>query len=434
MPSKTSPKRAGKTSQFSEFPRQEYVARYEKAVRQMEEAGLDGLIVTQPLNIRYFAGGPLTQLFDDMYNFFCLILPRDQARGPAMVMSTGREGASATSWIKDRRFWTYGETGSVMEQGTAFSLIWDTLRDKGLTEGTIGVPLGPGTRLGLSYQEFTALREGLPEARFVDSAPITYGCRKAKSELEIERLRRACEITCRGFEAGFRALRPGLTERQLEQIVRGTYFQEGATMSGFLATLCGGERMMWPDALASDYVLREGDLVMLDGGAEVDGYRADMSRMALIGEPSDDTLRLYDAAARANDAVMDVIHAGVPVREICLAGVQSFHQSGVGHLMVFGGGQTGHGLGLSLHEPPDLRVDSDQLLEAGMVLAIEPAITDIRGWDQANAFYILEQNVVVREEGVELLTPMAKEMWIAEPRAATHCSGQNRRTDKRQPC
>ena len=173
--------------------------------------------------------------------------------------------------------------------------------------------------------------------------------------------------------------------------------------------------MMWPDALASDYVIRKGDLVMLDGGSEVDGYRADMSRMAAVGKPTDETLRLYDAAVKANDAVMDSIRGGVPIREICLAGIRSFEQSGVGHLMVHGAGHTGHGIGLRLHEPPDLRLDSEQVLEAGMVLAIEPAITDIKGWNQANAFYILEQNIVVREDGPELLTPMTKELWVSEP-------------------
>jgi len=407
-------RRVGETCRFSEFPKEEYLARYKKAVALMDKAGIDGLVVTQPLSIRYFAGGPLTQLFEDIFNFFFLILPRDEAKGPALVMSTGREGASATSWIEDRRFWTYGETGSVMEQGAAFSLVWQTIKDKGLEEGTIGFPLGPGTRLGLSYREFETLRTGLPKARFVDSSSIVYGCRRIKSELEIEKLRRAGAITSKGFEAAFRAVRPGMTERELEGIVRGTYFQNGATMSGFLATLCGGERMMWPDALASDYVIRDGDLVMLDGGAEVDGYRSDMSRMAVAGKPTDEMRRLYDAAVQANDAVMDAIRAGVPIGEICQAGVRSFQDSGVGHLMVFGGGQTGHGLGLSLHEPPDLRLDSDEVLEAGMVLAIEPAITDREGWNQANAFYILEQDIVVREDGPELLTPMTKELWVAE--------------------
>jgi Xaa-Pro aminopeptidase len=135
---------------------------------------------------------------------------------------------NTSSWIEDRWFWSYGETGSVTEQGAAFDLIWETVKDKGLAKGTIGVPLGPGTRLGLSYQEFETLREGLPKARFVESSPIVYGCRKIKSELEIEKLR-TCEITCKGFEAGFRSLRPGMTERELEGIVRGIYFREGAT-------------------------------------------------------------------------------------------------------------------------------------------------------------------------------------------------------------
>ena len=71
-----------------------------------------------------------------------------------MVMSSGREGASAASWIEDRRFWTYGETGSVMEQDVAIDLIWETIKDKGLAEGTIGVAaecVGPPSLLAIRF-------------------------------------------------------------------------------------------------------------------------------------------------------------------------------------------------------------------------------------------------------------------------------------------
>ena len=183
-------------------------------------------------------------------------------------------------------------------------------------------------------------------------------------------------------------------------------------MSGFLAVMAGGERMIWADALASDYVIRENDLVMLDGGCHVAGYCTDMSRMAAMGAPSDQVRRLYDVAVTANDAVTAAVRAGVRISEISLTGNKALEERGVGHLKVFGGGATGHGIGLNLKEPPDLRVDNDEVLEAGMVLAIEPAITDVPGWEVANAFLILEQDILVTEEGYELLTPMTKELWI----------------------
>jgi Xaa-Pro aminopeptidase len=400
------------TSKFSEFPREEFIARYHRALQLMGYAGLDGMVITSPTNIRFFAGGPLTDLFMDTYNIFFLILPGSDTQEPALVMSTGREGAASTSWITDRRFWTYGETGSLMEHGEAYKLVWETIKDKGMAGATIGMEFGSGTRPGMSFREFDSFSAGLPNTKIVDGASVIWSCRRIKSRLEIEKIREACRITSLGFETGFRSLQSGMTEQELERIIRGSYFQEGAGKSGFLAVMAGGERMIWADALASEKTIQENDLVMLDGGCTVAGYHADMSRMASVGTPSNEAMKLYKAAVAANDAVINTIKDGVRISEVCLAGEKILEEHGVGHLRVFGGGATGHGIGLNLKEPPDLRIDSEEFLKAGMTLAIEPAITDVPGWSVANAFFILEQDVLVTENGCELLTPMTKELWI----------------------
>lgn len=398
---------------FSEFSSEEYQTRYHKALELMAKAGLDGLVVNSPTNIRYFAGGPLTDLFIETFNIFFLIIPASESQEPALVMSTGREGTASTSWIKDRRFWTYAETGSLMEHGRAYELIWETIKDKSIDGSTLGMEFGSGCRLGMSINELEAFKASLPNTNIVDGTSVIWDCRRIKSNLEIEKIREACRITSLGFETGFRSLRRGMTERELEKIIRGSYFQEGASKSGFLAVMAGSERMIWADALASEYSIQMNDLVMLDGGCTVAGYYADMSRMASMGAPTDEVRRLYQAAVASNDAVINTIRAGERISEICLAGGKALEERGVSHLKVFGGGATGHGIGLNLKEPPDLRIDSDEILEAGMTLAIEPAITDIPGWSAATAFFILEQDILVTEDGHELLTPMTKDLWVA---------------------
>lgn len=398
---------------YSEFSEQEYQRRRKEASRMMEEKRIDGLLMTVEKNIRYFAGGPLTELFEDTFNYFFLVLPRDPAAEPALVMSMGREGTSKTSWISDRRFWGYGKTGSVMEQSEWISLLKETLGDKGLINGSLGMELSTGFQMGMPQAQYEELRAALPEAKIVDGSGVIWGCRIRKSAEELDCQRRACRITCASFRKALESLKPGMTEKEVASVIYETAFAAGATEKGFLAVYAG-ERIMWADAAASDNKLKKGDLLMFDGGCGVNGYCADVSRMASLGKPSDLHQRQHDAAVAAHHAACARMKASGSIADMCLAGNKAFADKSFGEHIVFGGGQTGHGLGLSLHEPPDLRVDSRDDLEEGMVLAIEPAITDKVGWNESDCFLILENNYVVTDKGCELLTEMPEELFIVD--------------------
>lgn len=398
---------------YSEFSHQEYQRRRTQASKIMQERRVNGLLITTTKNIRYFAGGPLTELFDDTFNYFFLILPQDLSTEPALVMSMGREGTSKTSWIKDRRFWGYGKSGSVMEQGEWIALLKDTLREKGLIDRNLGMELSAGFQMGLPQAQYEELRTALPEVKIVDGSEVIWRCRFKKSEEELKYIRKACQITCKAFQKALEVIKPGMKEKEIASIIYATAFTEGATEKGFLAVYAG-ERMMWSDALASDYELKKGDLLMLDGGCGVSGYLADVSRMASLGNPSELHQRQYDAAVAGHHAVLDQMKAGNSIARMCLAGNKEFTDRGFGENLVFGGGQTGHGLGLSLHEPPDLRLDSKENLEEGMVLAIEPAITDRVGWNESQCFLILENNYLVTDKGHELLTDMSEQLFIVD--------------------
>lgn len=398
---------------YSEFSKQEYQRRREEASRIMKEHEIDGLLITTAVNIRYFAGGPLTELFEDTFNYFFLILPQDLNVEPALVMSMGREGTSKTSWIKDRRFWGYGKTGSIMDQSEWFTLLKDTLSEKGLMKGNLGMELNMGFQMGLPQVQYEKLRAALPKVKIVDCSGVIWRCRVKKSREEIEYLRRACRITCKAFQKGLDAVKPGMTEKKIASIIYESAFAQGATEKGFLA-LYAGERIMWGDASASEYILKKGDLLMLDGGCGVNGYRADISRMASLGKLSNLHQKQYDAVVAAHHAIIGEIKAGNSIARMCLAGKKEFVKRGFGEHLIFGGGVTGHGLGLALHELPDLRVGNNENLEEGMVLAVEPAITDKVGWNNAKCFLILENNYVVTDKGYELLTDMPEELYIID--------------------
>ena len=116
---------------FSEFDLSEYVRRAGKARQSIAEAGLDAILLTSARLLRYFAGGPLTSLFEDTNNAFFFLLPADPQIDATLMTSSGREGACRTSWVPERRFWGYDDDASLMNQRQAMDLVADVIRQKG---------------------------------------------------------------------------------------------------------------------------------------------------------------------------------------------------------------------------------------------------------------------------------------------------------------
>ena len=398
---------------FSEFSLQEYETRATKAMKLMADQGIDAMLLTSEENIRYFAGGPLTELFQDKFNDFFLLLPADPAVEASLIMSHHRQGPCLPSWVPDQRFWGYDPSGSLMEMSTGVSFVADAIKEKGLGGAVLGMEIDNGLRLGMTHTTFQDLRGKLPEATIRSAAGVVWPARAVKSTEEITKIRRACDITCRAFEKGFEALRPGVSEREVARVIRTAMFDEGATGAGFLAVYAGEKRGIWADAIASDYKLQQGDLVMFDGGCCVDGYYADVSRQASLGEPTPERRRLYELAREGNADALALVRPGAKVKDIFAAGQKPFRDAGLGPNMVACGmGQLGHGFGLTLHELPDMRSDSDEELQPGMVFAVEPAVQDTDSWVTSTYFFIVEDNVVVTEQGCETLTPLPRELRI----------------------
>lgn len=399
--------------EYSEFPRQEYRARVERAMTAMADGGMDAMLLTTPENIRYFAGGPLTELFQDKFNDFFLLLPADPSIEAALMMSTAREGCCRPSWVPDQRFWGYDASASLMEQNLGLRFVADTIKQKGLDAAVLGMELDTGLRLGMTCAEFQDLKALLPKVNIRSAADIVWPVRAIKSDVEIAKIRDACHITCRAFEKGMDLLRVGVTEKEIACAIRSHMFAEGATGAGFLAVYGGRHRGMWADAIPSDYAFQKGDLVMFDGGCCVDGYYADVSRMASIGEPDAEHQRLYDLARQGNADAVSLVRPGAKIGDIFAAGQKPFIDAGLQPNMVARGlGQLGHGIGLTLHESPDMRADSDAPLTPGMVFAVEPAVQDTDDWLTSDYFLIVEDNVAVTDDGCEILTPLPRELRV----------------------
>jgi Xaa-Pro aminopeptidase/Xaa-Pro dipeptidase len=151
-----------------------------------------------------------------------------------------------------------------------------------------------------------------------------------------------------------------------------------------------------------------GDYVLLDFGAAFDGYRADTTRMAVVGEPSARHREIHQLVLAGHDAAIDAVRAGVTTGDVDAAARRVIEAGGYGKEFIH---RVGHGLGLEAHEDPSLDPGSTRTLEEGMVFTIEPAIY-IPGWGGVR----IEDDVVAQEGGCRVLTVADRSLRVIPSR------------------
>lgn len=394
---------------FAEFPLDEYELRVTRARALMEEERMDALLLTQMENVRYVAGY-LSLLWISKFRPLLALLPRDPAIAPALILPGQEHGNAKSSWIEEVAFYH--------DQEDPIGTVVNVLHRKGLKGKRVGVELGYGSRLGMAQVQWETLRRSFT-GTLVDSVPLLRRLRGIKSAREIAALRRACEISCIGVEAGWRALREGMTEKELAAIMISTMIQEGAEpMKTFLCVNAGPQRYQIVNSPPSDYRLKKGDLVMVDGGAAYQGYVTDFIRQACLGQPTRQQQKWFDLAKAANNEALAAICPGVRCADVYEVGRRVFIEAGLGDYGVIN--IIGHSCGTEVHELPYVgergRVEtSDTMIEKGMVFCIEPVIAGMDSPCWEAGIFIVEEVVAVTEEGCDVLTSrLSKDLWIAE--------------------
>lgn len=396
---------------FAEFPLSEYASRYARAARLMEEAGIDALLLTHELNVRYFSGY-LTILWESRFRSLMLLLPRDPAIAPTLIFPGQETGnARGTSWVTDHMIYP--------DQENPIPYVVQALEDKGLATSTVGMELGFGQRLGMSQDDFADLRRALPEAKIESATELIQTVRMIKSTAEVERVQRACDISQTAVKEGFSALHRGMTEKQLGAVLGSAMYREGAELSSrpsFLTVSSYPGRPMMVNSLASDHAIQPGEMVMLDGGATYGGYATDFIRQACLGEPSKEQRKWFEVAIEANDACIAAVRPGATGADVYEAGLAVFLRHDLAQYNLIN--IVGHGTGMEVHELPwlgerDLVYSTDTQLEPGMVLCVEPVIAGMDSPDMQAGIFIVEDKLLVTEEGCKVLTTsLGKDLWV----------------------
>lgn len=258
----------------------------------------------------------------------------------------------------------------------------------------------------LTCQLHDELREKAPAAELMPVSGLVEALRMVKTAEEVARMRRAASLADEAMAHMASLLRPAAVERDVALEGEFVMRRGGAEAAAFKVIVASGPHSALPHAETTDRMLQSGDLVVIDVGARVGGYCSDMTRTFAVGQAEEEARRIYALVYRAQRAALGRVRAGAVCGD--LDDIARSLIEAEGHGDDFGHG-LGHGVGIDVHEEPRLRRGMEVALEPGAVVTVEPGI-----YLAGRGGVRLEDMVVVREEGAEVLTryPMEPELPV----------------------
>ncbi|MCP2013501.1 Xaa-Pro aminopeptidase/Xaa-Pro dipeptidase [Deinococcus sp. HSC-46F16] len=336
----------------------------------MRQAGVDALWVSDPANVRAVSG-----------------------------FSSGKDGkvlvtGDGAVLYTDGRYTVQAQEESRIEQHIARPP--ETYQDAAerVRGGRVGFEAEHLTVAGLE-----ALREHW-EAELVPTRGLVEGVRLIKTPEEVEAIREAQALADRVFGEVRPMIRAGVRELDVALELETGLRRAGAEV-GFDVIVASGPRGAMPHGVASERVIEDGDLVTIDFGARVRGYHSDMTRTVAVGRPSEEMRRVYEAVLEAEEAAVAAVRPGVRAADLDALARGILERHGLSEAFAH---SLGHGVGLNIHEGPGLRGTSEDVLEPGMVITVEPGayLPGVGG-------VRIEDLVLVTEGGYEVLSHTPKE-------------------------
>ena len=358
--------------------------------RLMGEAGMDMLLATSKHNVQYLLGGHRSAFFN---------ATDAMGLGRYLPVLVYPRGAPERAAYVGHRLETQQRQVAPFWPATART---DSAYGPDAVEKALAYLETPPRRLGvemafLPLDAAEVIRRLLPGAELVDATPVLERLRLRKSAAELAQLRLATEKVADAMAEAFAAARPGMTKRQLVQVLKEAEVRRGLAFEYCLITAGAGL-----NRAVTDQVIEAGDVISLDSGGNAHGYIGDICRMGIVGEPDAELRSLLDTVDAVQHAAFKAVRPGAPggaIYDAALAEIRDRQLGSEWHFLA-------HGVGLVTHEGPRLTRrgpapapddDSKRPLEPGMVVSIETTL--MHG---CRGFIKLEDTVAVTETGHEV--------------------------------
>ena len=279
------------------------------------------------------------------------------------------------------------------EHESPFRLVAGGLRARGLSAGRLGIE--ETVRFAFSDRVGTAA----PALTLASATPVTAGCRTVKDAHELELMRLASTVTLKAYEAAYHALDEGMTQTDFRNLVSTAHQRLGFAGGAGVQV---GEFSALPHGSVTPQVIRDGSILLIDGGCGVEGYRSDISRTFVLGRPSDKMKRIFEIELEAQTAALRAARPGVECQAVDAAARKVIVDAGYGPDYTYFTHRVGHGMGMDGHEWPYLVRGNTLPLAPGMTFSDEPGI-----YLPGEFGVRLEDDMVITEDGAELMTPQS---------------------------
>ena len=363
--------------------------RIEKARRLMAEQKIDALMLTGGTSMVYFTG----MQWGLSERMTAVIIP---AKGEAFIVTPKFEEERT---LEQARTGPLGAGTQVMtweEHESPSERVAQGLRAAGVASGSLGVE--ETVRFVFSNMVATAA----PSIRITSGTPVTAGCRTVKDQHELALMRLASQVTLKAYEAAWKALADGMTQNDFADLVAKAHSQLGFTGGAGVQV---GEYSALPHGSVQPQVIREGTILLIDGGCKVEGYSSDISRTFVLGKATDRMKSVFDLELRAQSAALAAAKPGVECQAVDAAARKVIEDGGFGPGYKFFTHRVGHGMGMDGHEWPYLVKGNTLALQPGMTFSDEPGI-----YIPGEFGCRLEDDMVITETGAELFTPQSQSL------------------------
>ena len=358
----------------------------EKIQQYLQSNNIDAAFITTPDNVFYFTGfrsNPHERLlgvliFKDTAPF--IICPKMEV-----------PDAIASGWSED----VVGHA----DTDNAWDILVQTINDKVTGISSLAIE-----KSHMTVERLEAIQERISSIQISRIDEKINDLRVIKTEDELVNLRKAAELADFAIEVGCKEISEGKTELEILNAIELAVKEKGAAQMSFDTMVLSGLKTASPHGNPGERKIQKGDLILFDLGVVYNGYCSDITRTVAFGEPSAEQREIYETVRKAEEAAVNAVKPGVKAMELDKIARDLITEAGYGEYFTH---RLGHGLGISVHEFPSITGVNEMHLEKGMVFTIEPGIyhpeiTGVR----------IEDDVVVTEDGVEVLTKFTKELII----------------------
>ncbi len=371
-------------------------ARIEKARRLMAEHKIDALMLTQGTslvyftNIRWGGGERLTACVVPASGepfFVCPAFEEDRAREQIALGPFGGAKADVRTWNEDE---------------SPYALVANGLKDRGVATGTLGVE--ETTKFVWS----DGVAQAAPQLRIASATPVVAGCRMIKEPHEIELMRLASHATLKVYEAVYHALKAGMTQTTVSDLIDRAYGRVGFSGN---ASVQVGQYTALPHGSIQPQVITEGTIIMIDDGCTVEGYQSDITRTFVLGKATDKMNKVFDIVKQAQTATLKAAKPGIRLDALDAAARKVITDAGYGPGFTFFSHRVGHGMGMDGHEWPYLVKNNMFGWEKALTLQPHMTFSDEPGVYIRGEFGVrLEDDLHITENGAELFTPQSESL------------------------